>query len=41
MSKIKDGFWIWGHEAGSHDIGWGLKGLSRMTPAEGATDLAQ
>lgn len=36
MPKVKDKLWIWGHEAGSHDDGWGLKGPSRMTPAEGA-----
>ena len=36
MSKVKDRFWIWGHEAGSHNNQYGLKGLSRMTPAEGA-----
>lgn len=35
-SKVRDRFWIWGHEAGSHNSQYGLKGLSRMTPAEGA-----
>ena len=36
MSTVRDRLWIWGHEAGSHNNGWGLKKLSRMTPAEGA-----
>ncbi len=36
MSKVKDMFWIWGHEVGSHNNRFGLKGASRMTPAEGA-----
>jgi len=36
MSGVKDRFWIWGHEAGSHNNRYGLKGLSRITPAEGA-----
>jgi hypothetical protein len=39
MSKASDKMWIWGHEAGSHDNSWGLKGRSRMTPAEGACYL--
>ena len=33
---VRDRFWIWGHEAGSHDHGGGLRWTSRMTPAEGA-----
>ncbi len=38
MSAVtaRDRFWIWGHEAGSHDHGGGLQWTSRMTPAEGA-----
>lgn len=36
MARVKDRFWIWGHEAGSHNNQYGLKGTSRMTPAEGA-----
>ena len=36
MSTVRDKFWIWGHEAGSHNTGWNLQGSSRMTPAEGA-----
>ena len=36
MPKIKDKLWIWGHEAGSHNNDYGIKGLSRMTPTEGA-----
>jgi len=36
MEKIRDRFWIWGHEAGSHDKTWGTPKPSRMTPAEGA-----
>jgi hypothetical protein len=33
---VKDRFWIWGHVEGSHNNQYGLQGLSRMTPAEGA-----
>lgn len=33
---IRDRFWLWGHEAGSHDSGYNLPAPSRMTPAEGA-----
>jgi len=38
MSNVREKLWIWGHEAGSHDGQGlnGLKGSSRMTPAEGA-----
>ena len=32
----KDAFWLWGHEAGSHNSQYGLQGCSRMTPAEAA-----
>jgi len=39
MTKIKERFWIWGHEAGSHDNRWGLGGPSKITPAEGAAYL--
>jgi hypothetical protein len=35
-SKIQDNLWIWSHEAGSHNNSYGLKGISRMTPTEGA-----
>jgi hypothetical protein len=31
--------WMWGHEAGSHNAGWGLSEPSRMTPLEGACYL--
>ncbi len=34
--KVKDKFWIWGHDAGSHNNQYGLTKTSRMTPAEGA-----
>ena len=33
---VKDKLWIWGHEAGSHNEGWGIPMPSRMTPVEGA-----
>ena len=36
MEYVKDKFWIWGHETGSHDKGWDIPKPSRMTPAEGA-----
>jgi hypothetical protein len=33
---VRDKFWIWGHVEGSHNNIYGLPGISRMTPAEGA-----
>lgn len=36
MAKIRDKLWLWGHEAGSHNNQYGIKGLSRMTAAEAA-----
>lgn len=36
MDSVKDRFWLWGHEAGSHDGQYGLPGSSRITPAEAA-----
>jgi len=35
-STVRDRFWLWGHDAGSHNEGWGLPGQSRITPAEAA-----
>jgi hypothetical protein len=35
-STVRDKLWIWGHVEGSHNHEYGLQGLSRMTPAEGA-----
>ena len=39
MTCVRDKLWIWGHEAGSHNTGWGLPACSRMTPMEGACYL--
>lgn len=46
MEKVRDRLWMWGHEAGSHNRGfgewvpsWGLTKSSRMTPLEGAVYL--
>lgn len=41
---VRDKFWIWGHEAGSHNAIYGFQdlsggGISRMTPMEGACYL--
>lgn len=36
MEYVKDRFWIWGHEVGSHNKGWDIPKPSRMTPVEGA-----
>lgn len=36
METARDRFWLWGHEAGSHDRGWNTPVASRMTPAEAA-----
>jgi hypothetical protein len=32
--RVRDCFWLWGHAEGVHNNGWGLPGLSRMTPVE-------
>ena len=36
MDTVRDRFWIWGHEAGSHNKNWNLPGASRITPVEAA-----
>jgi hypothetical protein len=41
MDQVRDRFWIWGHEAGSHTGPkaqqlWAIPGTSRMTPTEAA-----
>ena len=36
MERIKERFWLWGHEAGSHDSEWNLPKPSRITPVEAA-----
>jgi hypothetical protein len=41
METVRDRFWIWGHEAGSHTSPkakkmWAVPGTSRMTPVEAA-----
>ena len=36
METVRDRLWLWGHQAGSHNSGWGLPAHSRMTPAEAA-----
>jgi hypothetical protein len=35
-STIRDRLWLWGHDAGAHNDGWGLPQASRITPAEAA-----
>lgn len=35
-ASIRDRLWLWGHDAGAHDDGWGLPRPSRITPAEAA-----
>ncbi len=35
-SIVRDRLWLWGHDAGSHNDGWGLPGPSRIAPAEAA-----
>ena len=35
-STVRERLWLWGHDAGSHNDGWGLPGPSRITPAEAA-----
>ncbi|MBN1352259.1 hypothetical protein JXJ21_22875 [candidate division KSB1 bacterium] len=36
MQKVKDHFWLWGHDAGSHNPEYHLPGESRITPVEAA-----
>jgi hypothetical protein len=36
---LRDRLWLWGHDAGSHNDGWGLPGPSRITPVEAALYL--
>lgn len=43
-TKLKDNFWLWGQDAGSHHAArgnkeWKLPGINRMEPAEGAEYL--
>ena len=40
MEYARDRFWLWAHDAGSHDEGWNIPGKSRITPAEAAFYLA-
>src|SRR5438067_9660397 len=39
-STVRDQLWLWGHDAGSHNEGWGLPGPSRIMPAEAADYLS-
>ena len=36
MSIVRDGIWLWGHEAGSHNSGWRLPGASAIAPTDAA-----
>src|SRR5262245_63067784 len=38
-STVRDKLWLWGHDAGAHNEGWGLPRPSRITPAEAAIYL--
>src|SRR5215472_8227877 len=38
-STVRDQLWLWGHDAGAHNEGWGLPRPSRITPAEAACYL--
>ena len=40
MTTVKDKFWLWGHDAGSHNREYGLAGTSRITPVEAACYMA-
>lgn len=35
-NTVRDRFWLWAHQEGSHNEGYPLPGKSRMTPAEAA-----
>jgi hypothetical protein len=34
--SVRDKLWLWGHDAGAHNEGWGLPQPSRITPTEAA-----
>jgi hypothetical protein len=36
QSTVRDKLWLWGHDAGAHNQGWGLPRPSRITPTEAA-----
>jgi hypothetical protein len=38
-STVGDKLWLWGHDAGAHNDGWGLPRPSRITPTEAAFSL--
>lgn len=37
MTRASDRFWLWGHQAGSHDVDYCLPLPSSITPAEAAS----
>ena len=39
MKTLSDRFWLWSHEAGSQNAGWGLPRPTRITPTEAALYL--
>ena len=39
QSTARDKLWLWGHDAGAHNEGWGLPRPSRITPSEAAVYL--
>jgi hypothetical protein len=39
MEIARNKFWLWGHEAGSHDSGYDIPAASRITPVEAALYL--
>lgn len=40
MANVRDRFWLWGHDAGSHGEYWNIPGKSRITPGEAAFYLS-
>jgi len=40
MATIRDRFWLWGHDSGSHDTHWNIPEKSRITPVEAAYYLS-
>ena len=38
---VQDKLWLWGHDAGAHNEGWGLPQPSRITPTEAAFYLGE
>lgn len=39
MTRARDCFWLWGHPAGSHNLGWKVPGVSSISPVDAACNM--